>query len=183
MRRGGKVDDVCHLMRDVAEGPRRDIMVVSVGGNDVSNASRIANDRSLWTLRRAAARLTRELEEVASSGIFVIWIEVCPRKDVDEELRDLFNRLVLREVSRCPNIHSLDLLGRQDPWRFTRTMLWRDKIHFDSQLMLTLLDKALETAGLREFGRCWRGECIPPDARMCHRCGRRGHVAQKCWAY
>ena len=186
MRRGGLVPHIEQMIRrhfiegDISRrGQRHQLLVVSVGGNDISNAcQRAAREADASLICRTAERLARALEGAANNGAQVIWLEVAPRKDLNEKARRLFNRVVCDRVKRLDRIRSIDL--EEGRWNFVSCHLKRDGIHFNDELMWNTLNDIMMMTGQRKLTSD-KTVFIPPEARMCYECGRRSkHSSNEC---
>lgn len=189
MRRGGLVNHIEQMIRrhfieeDVSrQGQRHRLLVVSVGGNDISNAcQRAAREADARVICRTAERLGAALEEAANNGAQVIWLQVAPRKDLNETARRLFNRVVCDSVKRHDGIRSIDL--EEGRWNFVRCHLKRDGIHYNDELMWSTLNDLMRMTGQRKLTTFASDRTVfmPPEARMCHECGRRSkHSSNEC---
>ena len=188
MRRGGCVHHIANLARHYTDWLTRtssrssQVLVVCVGGNDVSNACKRGVDFRM--VEESAEELAHILKRAARYGAQVLWIQVCPRKDIEDEARIYFNRVVGEHIAGCRQIQSVDLVGHYEPHRFVQNKLWRDDIHFGRELFTTMLEIVKEEIGLQRIPQSSRAQhFVPKEGRMCQNCGRCGHTRDRCYTY
>ena len=188
MRRGGCVHHIANLARHYTDWLTRtssrssQVLVVCVGGNDVSNACKRGVDFRM--VEESAEELAHILKRAARYGAQVLWVQVCPRKDIEDEARIYFNRVVGEHIAGCRQIQSVDLVGHYEPHRFVQNKLWRDDIHFGRELFTTMLEIVKEEIGLQRIPQSSRAQhFVPKEGRMCQNCGRCGHTRDRCYTY
>lgn len=196
MRRGGCIHHIANLARPYTDWLARTsngtsscsssssshVLVVCVGGNDVSNACKRGVDFRM--VEESAEELGYILKRAAHYGAQVLWIQVSPRKDIHDEARVYFNRVVGEHIAGCKQIKSVDLVGNYEPRQFVKNKLWRDEIHFGRGLFTAMLDSVMEEIELQRIPKSSHAQhFVPSEGRMCQTCGRRGHTRDRCFTY